>query len=243
MNNLFILYSALAAFGVGVTIVDLFGIFDHFSGSAGGDHDGGHDAGHDGSHDDSQTDDSSSHDDTGNEAGHHDAISDHSTHDSQIANGHHAATHDTHAGSYVASADSGTRIVAKTLGLLRSGVYFSLGAGLTGLFALLTKVSAVPSLLWSAGAGVFIMISARALRSFIRKDLDSSLKPEEFLMETGIISVSLLPGAMGKIIVRHSDLETELYVRAKDTSLNLKKGSTARIVDYTDECYWIEPEL
>ncbi len=87
------------------------------------------------------------------------------------------------------------------------------------------------------------MIFARFLRSFIRKDLDSSVKPEEFLMETAVVSVSVLPGAMGKAIVRHADLETELFVRAKDPQLALKKGASVRIVDYTDDCYWIESEL
>ncbi len=239
MNNLFILYSALAAFGVGVTVVDLFGIFDHFSGSASGGHAGSHDSDNDGGH----PADTVSHDGAGHDSTHHDAISISPMHDAHHGNTLHASGQETHSGSYVASADSGTKIVAKTLAVLRSGVYFSLGAGLTGLFALLTKVSTVPSLLWSAGAGIFIMIFARLLRSFIRKDLDSSLKPEEFLMEPAIVSVSVQPGAMGKAIVRHADLETELFVRAKDALLVVKKGTMVRIVDYTDDCYWIEPEL
>lgn len=247
MQSLIIIYSALAVFGVGVTIVDLFGVFEHA---------GAHDAASGGS-------DAASADSTDGDAaagsGHGDALGhgggadasghDGGSHDGQADPGeasHHGGLHAhdlaSHGGSYVASAESGTRAVAKAIGVLRSGVYFSLGAGLTGLFSLLTKVSTGAGLLWSAGAGVFIAVLARTLRAFIRKDLDSSIKPEEFIMDEASVTVPIAPGALGKVLVRRYGVETELYARAKDPALFLARGTSVRIVDWDEDCYWVEAQ-
>ncbi|HRW23213.1 MAG TPA: hypothetical protein P5298_02265, partial [Spirochaetia bacterium] len=136
---------------------------------------------------------------------------------------------------------TGTRAVAKAIGTLRLGVYFSLGAGPTGLFALLTGQRPVASLAWSAGAGLFIAALSKALRAFIRKDLDSSIKPAEFIMDEAVVTVPVLPGEMGKATVRSYGKETELYVRSRDAAAAFPKGSAVRIVDFDDDCYWIEP--
>jgi len=130
--------------------------------------------------------------------------------------------------------------VARTIGALRTGVYFSLGAGPTGLFALLTGVKSAESFAWSAGAGLFIAVLARSLRSFIRKDLDSTIKVAELIMDEATITVSVLPGAMGKAAVRRYGRETEVFVRAKDSEKPFYKGSKVRIVDFDDECCWID---
>lgn len=202
MSGLFVLYSALAVFGIGVTIVDLFGVFEH-SGQSDSNHDGDHLPAHPG----------------------HAVAADH---------------HDDGRGSTISSADSGTRIVAKTIGALRTGVYFSLGAGPTGLFAVLTGVPSMESLAWSAGAGLFIAVLARSLRAFVRKDLDSSIKVSEFIMDEAIITVSIMPGAMGKAAVRRYGRETEVFVRARDPARAFPRGCMVRIVDYDDECCWVD---
>ena len=227
MQSFFILYSTLAVFGIGVTIIDLFGVFDQASqannGDTGGDADGNNDAEADG-------------DDAASEG--------------------EGAVEDGDRGSWVVSGRSGTRpglrknnrqgasrgtlAVAKAIGTLRTGVYFSLGAGPTGLFALLTGIGGTASLGWSAGAGVFIAILAKTLRAFLRRDLDSSIKPEEFLLDLAVISVPVTPGAMGKAIVSRYNRDTELYVRCKDQSQALAKGETVRIVDLDDDCYWVD---
>ncbi|HAE23116.1 MAG TPA: hypothetical protein DCG47_12445, partial [Spirochaetaceae bacterium] len=131
MQSLLVLYSALAVFGLGVTIVDLFGVFDQASPS--GEDAGGADAPSD-SGDDSADSDASGHDgDSGGEAdsGIDGGSGDHSPHDADATEGQDAAhtAESGHAhgdrGSYVAAASAGTRLVAKTIGTLRSGVYFS----------------------------------------------------------------------------------------------------------------------
>lgn len=289
MNSLFVLYSALAVFGVGVTIVDLFGVFEHAASSGGG---SGHDSGDgaDGADDGGDSGDSGVVDsdgadsgdgadgadgggsgddadggdgsDGGADAGHdagnghgdviHGSSGDHDGHDYSHDHGHdhgHGLTH-VHLshdhpvparGFYVASAESGTRLVAGAIGALRTGVYFSLGAGPTGLFALFTGLGAAESLAWSAVAGIGISVLVRLLRGFIRKDLDSSINMAEFIMDEATISVPVEPGAMGKAIVRRYGRETEVYVRAMDASLAIPKGSSVRLVDLDDDCFRIEP--
>lgn len=250
MDSLAIAYTALSVFGVGVTIVDLFGLLDHAAGSghegsgqgSGSSHDddagaGQGEAGHaeiavvgvhgEASHDDAIHGDDSLHDDSGHEDG--DAVF-------GDGSGHHGDGH----GSIVASADSGVRAVARAIGVLRVGVYFSLGAGPTGLFAALTGVGPGASLAWSAGAGLFIAVLSKAIRSLVRRDLDSSISPSEYIMDEARVTVTVRPGAMGKAAVRAYGAERELFVRAKDPKASFEKGATVRIVDYDDDCYWIE---
>lgn len=220
MESLFIIYSALAVFGIGVTIVDLVGVFDHM----------GSDSAHS---DDSDSDaDSAAEADSAHETG--------LSEDSAEGAPGHTDSGPEH-GSYIASAGAGTKAVAKTIGALRTGVYFSLGAGPTGLFGLITGLSAGKSLAWSAGAGVFIAVLAKSLRVLARRDLDSSIKPEEFLMEKAVVSVTIAPGSMGKVIARRYGTETELYARCRDAGLRIAKGSEVRIIDADSGCYWVEP--
>ncbi|MDX9958327.1 MAG: hypothetical protein AB7T74_17235 [Clostridia bacterium] len=233
MHSFFILYSTLAVFGIGVTIIDLFGILDQSASSEGGDSGG-------------DTEVAADAVDNADASGVHDTQVDATNTESVYGD----------RGSWVVSGQSGTQsgnrttarngtshgplAVAKLIGTLRTGVYFSLGAGPTGLFALLTGVGGTASLAWSAGAGVFIAILAKTLRAFVRRDLDSSIKPEEFLMDQAVISVPVSPGTMGKAIVSRYGRDTELYVRCKDQSRALSKGEMVRIVDMDDDCYWVE---
>jgi hypothetical protein len=97
------------------------------------------------------------------------------------------------------------------------------------------------SLGWSAAAGVGIAILTRLLRKFIRRDLDSSIKPDEFLMEKAVILTPVLPGEAGKAAVRQFGREQEIYVRCRDTAAAFSKGAEVRIVDFDESWYWIEP--
>lgn len=156
--------------------------------------------------------------------------------------GHHGHTeHEGHHGSYLGADKTGLRLITGLLGVLRTAVYFALGAGPTGLFALLTKHTRPASLLWSLAGGAFIAVLARLLRRLLRRDLDSSIKPGEFILEKGILLTPIAPGAMGKALVRQFGKETELYVRCRDPRLGFLKGSEIRIVDCDDSLYWIEP--
>lgn len=241
MQSLLILYSTLAAFGIGVTIVDLFGVLDQAAPGGSGDTDS------DGAIDSNSAGDLS--DEAAGDSG--------DTPDFQAPEDY-ADAQQGDRGSWVVAGQSGTRqgireatrmrsgrgtlAIAKAIGTLRTGVYFSLGAGPTGLFALMTGVGGTASLVWSAGAGVFIALLAKTLRAFVRRDLDSTIKPEEFLMDLAVICVPVSPNAMGKALVSRYGRETELYVRCKDPNQALQKGETVRIIDMDDECYWVEAQ-
>jgi hypothetical protein len=247
MHSFFILYSMLAVFGIGVTIIDLFGVFDQSASGEGVDGGGDSDTAADASGDSTYaTGTSLDESDTSAVSDVQDDTTDadvqYGDRGSWVVSGHSGAKADTRMTTRTGTS-SGPLVVAKLIGTLRTTVYFSLGAGPTGLFALLTGVGGTASLAWSAGAGVFIAILARTLRAFVRRDLDSSFKAEEFLMDQAVISVPVSPGAMGKAIVSRYGRDTELYVRCKDQSRALLKGETVRIIDMDEDCYWVEPNV
>lgn len=229
MQSFFILYSTLAVFGIGVTIIDLFGVIDQAFPSS--------DVDSDGAADDRGISDLQASQDHQNDAA--EAEAHYGDRGSSVVSGQ-SGSRAVGRNSVMQSSGQGTLTVAKAIGILRAGVYFSLGAGPTGLFALLTGVGATASLAWSAGAGVFIAFLARVLRAFVRRDLDSSIKPEEYLLDQAVISVPVTSGAMGKAIVSRYGRDTELYVRCKDHDQALPRGSTVRIVDMDEDCYWVE---
>jgi hypothetical protein len=119
-------------------------------------------------------------------------------------------------------------------------VYFALGAGPTGLFALFTGLSRGQSMIWSIGGGIGIALLTRLLRKFLRRDLDSSIKSEELLMEKALILVPVNPGEIGKALVRRFGTETEIYVRCRDNNTAFPKGAEVQITEYDENFYWIE---
>ncbi|MDR3115085.1 MAG: hypothetical protein LBU25_06150 [Treponema sp.] len=141
--------------------------------------------------------------------------------------------------SWLGSEDTGIRVLTAILGCLRRGVYFSLGAGPTGLAALFLGYTPGKSLIWSTGVGVGILLMAHLLRKLVRRELDSSLKPGEFIMEKAVITVSVRPGSGGKAVVRQFGKETELYVRSKDPRASFAKGAEVRIVDFDESWYYV----
>mgnify|MGYP000863706756 CR=1 FL=1 len=228
MQSLFVLYSALAVFGLGVMVVDLFGAFDQGASSDGGEADGTADAGDAAD----ALDDGGTEGETGPD-GDEDAAE-------PAAEPEAPAASQAARGSLVVGGQKGVRAVAKLIGTLRIGVYFSLGAGPTGLFALLTGVAPAASLAWASGAGAFIAVLVKALRSFARRDLDSTVGQEEYLMDEAAVTVPVAPGAMGRVLVRRYGREAELYVRCKDPKAGLSKGARVRIVDLDEGFYWVE---
>ena len=86
-------------------------------------------------------------------------------------------------------------------------------------------------------------ILTRLLRRFIRRDLDSSIKPDELLQEKGILLLPLEGKAISKAIVRQFGREMEIYVRSKDDGIKLPKGREIVVVDFDNDVYWVEPTL
>ena len=242
MEKLFVLYMALSVFGIGITIIDFLGIFDHHDDTADGAvHDGdasSHTADDFGDSDSSagpaESAESADYDVGDSSGGHGDSTGGHDI-------DHSSAGQTDHPGSYLSPGHSGVRAVTIIMGTLRTAVYFSLGFGPTGLFAWFRGLSPGKSLLWALGVGLAISVLARLLRRFIRHDLDSSIGSEEFLMETGILLLPLEGDKISKICVKRYGRETELYVKSKNETVKLSKGKIVRIIDYNDNIYWVEP--
>ncbi|MDR2398367.1 MAG: hypothetical protein LBD74_06370 [Spirochaetaceae bacterium] len=146
---------------------------------------------------------------------------------------------DTEAGSLLASGDPAITALSKVLGSLRNAVYFALGAGPTGLFALFSGYSPGKTLLLSSAVGSGVLLMAHLLRKTLRRELDSSLKPEELILAKGVITVAVAPGAGGKAAVRQFGRETEVFVRSQDGVSSFTKGSPVCIVDFDESWYYI----
>jgi len=212
------IYLGLLVYGAGVLALSLSGALGH-----GHDDDSAHDDGHDGAA--AQGD---GHDDAhGNDAGH--------DHD-----GGPRPELSIAAIERARRGDAGTRTVSRIASILRSSVYVSLGAGATGLFAASRGLGGLEGAAWAAGAGAFVLAVARIARRLVRRDLDSSFKSEEFLLEEGVVVVPAAPGEMGKAEVRKYGASVELYVRASDASVALAKGAMVRVVDCADDCCYVE---
>ncbi|MCL2265377.1 MAG: hypothetical protein FWC22_04975 [Treponema sp.] len=136
---------------------------------------------------------------------------------------------------------TGFKIISKIMSFLRNIVYFSLGFGPTGLFAVFKGLPKTSGLVWSLSAGIAVMILARFLKRFFRKDLDSSIKPDDLLQENGVLLLPLEGGEISKAAVRQYGREIEIYVRCRDLKTKLPKGKEIIIEEYDNEVYWIKP--
>lgn len=223
------IYLGLLVYGAGALALSLFGAFGHDHGHD-GTHDGAHDAGHDGGHDGAHGHDAHGH---GHDAREHGAA--------QRTEGSIAVLERPFASAGARGGEAGTGAVSRIASILRSSVYLSLGAGATGLFAASRGLGSLEGAAWAAGAGVLVLAIARLARRLVRRDLDSSFRSEEFLMEECVVVVPAAPGELGKAELRKYGASVELYIRSADASLALSKGSRVRIVDCGEECYLVEP--
>lgn len=225
MSTLLITFIALSVFGLTISLADFLGILGSQNEHSDGDHT------LDMSHDNSSIATHGSHSHT--DLIHNDSLTDHTDLSNIDAN-------PLGRGSYVANPDLHVKSVAKVIGMLRSFVYFSLGAGPTGVFAVLTGMGTIESLLWAFASGVGISILARAILKFVRRDLDSNIDPDEFIMDDALVIVTINPGEIGKVRVRTYGVEKDLYAKAIDEKSSFKKGEKVKIVDRNAEYYLIQ---
>ncbi|MCL2184734.1 MAG: hypothetical protein FWB86_02605 [Treponema sp.] len=215
MADLIALFTTLTVFGVGVTIVDFLGIMDHIghNDDSGGD-------GHGDSHD-------------------HD-------HSHSLSDEQHGSNLITDKNSEDVKTEQKIekpvfKIISSIMTVLRSAVYFSLGFGPTGLFAAFTGQSRMSGLLWAFGVGAATLIGARLVRRLIRRDTDSSIKPDELLQERGVLLLPLEGELISKAAVRQYGREIEVYVRCRDKNIKLLKGKEIIIEEYDNDVYWVIP--
>ena len=132
--------------------------------------------------------------------------------------------------------------VLRFMSVARSVVYFCVGFGPVGWFALGRGESATASLIWSVPVGAAVMIGARLLRRVLRHELDSQLRSEDLLMEKGVVSVSIGAGRMGKVRILVGGTYAERFARTKDAELSIPKGASVRVVEVADDCVYVESE-
>lgn len=224
MGWLFSLFIAATFFGVGVTAVDLLGLMgdqDSSDSDSSGDDAGGQaDSDGDGGADDLDYDG-----DADSDGGDDDTDSDGDDHTS-------VAGHDQRHKS---------NPVLKILSALRNLVYFSLGFGPTGWFAMGTGESVTASLLWSGGVGVVVLVGARLLRRVLRSELNSEIQDTDLVTERGEVIVTINPSQLGRVRINIGGTYVDRYARSKsDKAIGL--GTSVRVVDVAEDCVIIESE-
>jgi membrane protein implicated in regulation of membrane protease activity len=124
---------------------------------------------------------------------------------------------------------------------MRNLVYFSLGFGPTGWFAVATGEPLSATLLWSGGVGVAVLGGARLLRRVLRSELSSDIKESDLLMEKGTVTVSVAPNQLGKVRVRVGGAYVDRYARSSAEE-TLSPGTPVRVVDLGEGCVYVEPD-
>jgi membrane protein implicated in regulation of membrane protease activity len=125
---------------------------------------------------------------------------------------------------------------------MRTLVYFALGFGPVGWFAFSQYSSAGTTLLWSLPTGALVAIGTRALRSFMKKELSSTITKTDLLMEKGEVTVSITEGGTGRVRVTFGGVYVDRYAKSTDRSISIPVGSPVRVVDADDEYVYVESE-
>lgn len=213
MAALLSVFIATTIFGVGVTVLDLFGVI----GDRGDETDG--------------ADDSTDEADGGDE-GDADQVDD--GEESDGADGRPA----------VLGHDERRRRnpILGILGALRTLVYFCLGFGPVGWFAVATGETALASLAWSVPVGAAVMVGGRLVRRVVRRELSSDVKDSDLLMETGKVTVTIEPDRLGRVRVHLAGTYADRYARSVKGSPTLRPGTPIRVVDLTEDCIIVEEE-
>lgn len=222
------LYIATTVFGAGVTLADMIGVFSNV-GEGDGD-DGGAEGDTDFEGDGAEDFDGDGGDETVEATGEGDEAGEEAVEDADEEGS--MAGHDRR---------QRRSVVIGMLTALRTAVYFSLGFGPVGWFATTQYASGAATLAWSVPVGVVVAVGTRALRSFMRRDLSSTVQTEELLMERGTVTVSIAPGQVGKIRVQIAGVYVDRYAKSRESEL-LPPGSEVRIVDVDDEYVYVESE-
>ena len=131
--------------------------------------------------------------------------------------------------------------VLRILSALRNLVYFALGFGPTGWFALGTGETIAASLIWGGGVGLVVVAGARILRRVLRSELSSEIQESDLLMETGTVLVTVNPNKLGRVRVHVGEAFVDRYARSR-SDLPISPGTAVRVVDIGDDCVFIEPE-
>lgn len=220
MDTLMTVYISATIFGGGVMLTDLFGLL---SSSHDGDAADGHSS-DDGDGDIGGDDDDGSADDEGDDSTSHET--------------HHGVSE--HQGAAMMHGNTqNKRIVVRMIGLLKNTVYFSVGFGSVGWFALATGYSGVGSLIWSIPMGAVVMMGTRLIKRIQRNELNSNFTKEELLFKEAVVLVSIGKGQIGKIRIKQEGASIDRFAKAFDEKMAFPKGATVRIMEIDDEYFFV----
>ena len=233
MSFLMPLFIATTIFGVGIIVIDLFGVLSHFDTShndTSGDIDTSHDAGHITDGHDGHIDDFHSDSD---DSGHPDADDGNDS----VDNDHDSTSKVFH------DPVQKTNPLITVLSVLRSAVYFSAGFGPVGLFMQFMKKGVFESLLWSLISGTVIMGMTIFVKRLIPKQtIDSQLTDNDILLARGKVIVSIEPGKMGKVRLIFDGFYSDRFAVSKDKSLHLVSGDKIRVLEVKEDAVVVDLE-
>lgn len=133
-------------------------------------------------------------------------------------------------------------MVFKALTLLRSTVYFCAEFGSVALFAWMLKMSPLSSLLWSIPTGIASIVPTRLLMQLFKKEIDSTVKEHELLMEHGVVTVSIVKGEISKVRINLNGHYVDRYAKAKHLNDSIPLGSNIYVCDIEEDYLIVEKE-
>lgn len=145
----------------------------------------------------------------------------------------------THAG-HLGEMDSaaGNRIL-QILSYLRLTVYFCLGFGPTGWFAMATGRNSLIALGMAIAMGAVSLVVAQWFFRFQNSSVDSSLTKRDLLQEEATVTISLTDSTMGKVRIKVGMSVSEQYALSSTPGRAFKRGDIVHITRVTDECVYV----
>lgn len=133
---------------------------------------------------------------------------------------------------------AGNRIL-QILSYLRLTVYFCLGFGPTGWFAMATGRNSLVALGVAAAVGAISLVLAQWFFRFQNSNVDSSVKKQELLRESATVTIPLTDSTMGKVRIKVGMSISEQYALSATPGREFKRGEVVHVTRVTDECVYV----
>jgi len=132
------------------------------------------------------------------------------------------------------------KVLLKTLSWLRMVVYFSLGFGVSGLFATFLGESSIATFLWALGLGIAVVMIYKISYKILRQEIDSTVKEDDLWLKTGEVLIPVRQGQLGKVEIKVDHRTVERYCKSFYENEEFKRGDRILIAKVTEECVYIE---
>ncbi len=129
-----------------------------------------------------------------------------------------------------------SRGILQFMSTLRTMVFFCVGFGTVGSFALLTGESRISSLIWSIPVGIVTVLIFHFFKNMQQKKLDSSIQDKELIQQRGTALLPFSGSSIGKVKITFGSLQIERYAKCSSPDDSIAKGDPV-IVQSTDDEY------